>query len=194
MNKNINKNIFVIILIAIGANIYSMNNNLKIELTKYSYDKKKLELFNAVKNNDIETTKALISAMRPTEKSCHKVIEILANSLDNALFYGYINSKDKNDWTPLHHACNNDNKEIVELLLVNSADKTIKNNRGKKAADLSKTKEIKELVNRFNYESYLQTKALKEQILEYVNNNKNKYKSNEELAKKLAQELIEANR
>jgi ankyrin repeat protein len=48
--------------------------------------------------------------------------------------------------TPLHWACFTGKKDIVELLLSKGADVNIKDNEGKIALHLAKTKEIAEML------------------------------------------------
>lgn len=61
-----------------------------------------------------------------------------------------INAKNNDSWTPLHEAAFYDKKDIVELLLNSGADVTAINKEGLTAANISKNKEIRDLINGFS--------------------------------------------
>lgn len=65
--------------------------------------------------------------------------DIFANEFERLKFFGFINinHRDTNGNTILHHASMNGNDRIVELLLDNGADESIKNNEGKTPSDLA---------------------------------------------------------
>lgn len=50
-----------------------------------------------------------------------------------------------NGWTPLHWASHRQYASIVSVLLQNSADPSIENNKGQTAADLAKNAEVRRL-------------------------------------------------
>ena len=60
-----------------------------------------------------------------------------------------VNIKDKECWTPLIYACNNDHIEMVKLLLQYCANVNIKNNKGATCFDFTNNKEIIELLNKY---------------------------------------------
>lgn len=52
--------------------------------------------------------------------------------------------------TPLHLACENGHLNVVTVLLMHGADKSIKNKNGKTALDIAKEKEFQTIVNMFS--------------------------------------------
>lgn len=51
-----------------------------------------------------------------------------------------VDARDNSDWTPLHWAAYNDKVQIVQVLLNNGADPTIRTNDGRTAEDLAREK------------------------------------------------------
>jgi ankyrin repeat protein len=59
-----------------------------------------------------------------------------------------VNARQQHGWTPLHAAAQNGNLEIIEILLQNGADPSIKNEEGVTALDLARKQNRTDVVNR----------------------------------------------
>jgi ankyrin repeat protein len=64
--------------------------------------------------------------------------------------------------TPLHYACHNDHAQAAQLLLEAGADPSIANYNGHLPQDVTKDKEIKDLIENFGLKGGSSTKAAKD--------------------------------
>ena len=76
-----------------------------------------------------------MTAKRPLELAIHQGdIEIAKILLESGF---QINTKDHDDWTPLHCAAMRNNSKMVQLLLDRGADTNMKNNDGRTALTIN---------------------------------------------------------
>ena len=115
-----------------------------------------------IKSNEKETPLHLAS-----KRGYFDICKIL---IENGAILNIYNSENN---SPIHYACMNNHVELIKYFLTKDLEIDSKNNYGKKAVDLTKNKEVKELIN--NYIKAKEKKAKK--ALEYSDSKQKKIDS-----------------